>query len=303
MSTYESVTGVVQRVVDEIEARLCEDLTLSYLAQIANFSDFHFHRVFQSIVGLPVMEYVRRRRLYHAACRVVDTSEKLTNIALDCGFGTPETFIRAFRKLYGMTPGEFRKKGCRPHTSGKANVLERRFNPYSGGVRMEFRIVTKPSFDVIGYSIRTRNVDGQNNRDIPAFWQRYLHEKLGQRLYEQAASNVEYGICDDFDMDSGEFSYIIGVEAKEDAELPEGATRWYYPEQTYAVFTTPKASHGQFTESIQNTWAAIFNEWLPQAAYEHGGTPEFEYYDERCWQDRNELLEMDIYIPVKPKKE
>ncbi len=302
MSLNEGVTGVMQRVVNEIEVRYGEELTLSSLAQLANFSDFHFHRVFQSIVGWPVMEYVRSRRLFHAACRVADTNEKLTDIALDCGFGTPETFIRAFRKLYGMTPGEYRKKGHRPLASDKANVLTHRSTPYLGGNHMEFRIMTKPAFDVIGFSIRTRNTDGQNNRDIPAFWQRYLQEKMGQPLYEQTTSTAEYGICDDFDMDSGEFSYIIGVEAKEGAEVPEGATRRHYPEQTYAVFTTPKASHDKFTDSIQSTWVAIFNEWFPQSEYEHAAAAEFEYYDERCWQDRNELLEMDIYIPIQPKK-
>jgi AraC family transcriptional regulator len=298
MPMYESV---IQRVVDEIEAGLGEDLKFSGLAQLSNFSDFHFHRVFQAIVGVPVMEYVRKRRLVHAAHRVAYSKDKLLDIALDCGFGTQETFIRAFRKLYGMTPGEFRKSGFRPPVYAKVNVLQRRFNPYLGGIRMEFRIVTKPGFDVIGYSIRTRNADGQNNRDIPAFWQRYLQEKMGERLHGQAVSNAEYGICDDFDMEAGEFSYIIGVEAREGAEAPEGTVSRHYPEQTYAVFTTPKVRHDQFSESIQNTWMAIFGEWFPHSGYEHSAAAEFEYYDERCWQDRNELLEMDIYIPVKRK--
>ncbi|REK75036.1 GyrI-like domain-containing protein [Paenibacillus paeoniae] len=168
---------------------------------------------------------------------------------------------------------------------------------------MEFRIVTKPGFDVIGYAIRTRIADGQNHRDIPAFWQGYKKEKLDETLYEQAISTAEYGICDNFDMETGEFSYIIGVEAREGAEAPEGTVRCHYPEQTYAVFTIPKSTPQQFSDSIQRTWGFIMEEWLPHAPYVHGGTAEFEYYDERCWPDRNELLEMDIYIPIQPKIE
>jgi len=168
---------------------------------------------------------------------------------------------------------------------------------------MDFRIVTKPGFDVIGYSIRTRMADGQNHRDIPAFWQRYTKEKLGETLYEQAVSMAEYGICDDFDMEAGEFSYIIGVEAMEGAEAPAGTIRRHYPAQTYAVFTTPRSTPEQFSDSIQRTWGYIMSEWLPEAPYTHAAAAEFEYYDERCWQDRNELLEMDIYIPVQPKPE
>ena len=299
MQTYESV---IQRVVDEIELRLGEELKFSDLAKLSGFSDFHFHRVFQAVAGLPVMEYVRKRRLARAASRVSRSRDKLLDIALDCGFGTPETFIRAFRKLYGMTPGDYRKSGISPPAYDKLNVLQQRLNPYLGGIRMEFRLVAKPEFNVIGYSIRTRSADGQNNRDIPAFWQRYLQEKMGQNLYELAASNAEYGICDEFDMDSEEFSYVIGVEAKEGADAPEGTVMRRYPGQTYAVFTTPRVSPDRFTDSIQSTWNAIFSEWFPHSGYEHSGGAEFEYYDERCWQDRNELLEMDIYIPVKKKE-
>lgn len=298
MSSYESV---IQRVVDEIENRLGEDLKFSTVARLSNFSEFHFHRVFQFIVGLPVMDYVRKRRLVLAAQRVAYSKDKLLDIALDCGFGTPESFIRAFRKMYGTTPGEYRKSGIRPPAYPKVNVLQRRYNPYLGGIRMDHRIVTKPGFDVIGYSIRTRNADGQNNRDIPAFWQRYMQEKMGENLHKLAISNAEYGICGDFDLESGEFSYMIGVEVGEGAEAQEGTIKRHYPEQTYAVFTTPKVGSDRFAESIQNTWMAIFSEWFPHSGYEHSGASEFEYYDERCWQDRNELLEMDIYIPVKPK--
>ncbi|WP_186438482.1 GyrI-like domain-containing protein [Cohnella terricola] len=168
---------------------------------------------------------------------------------------------------------------------------------------MDHRIVTKPGFEIIGFSIRTRTADGENNREIPAFWQRYMEEKMGERLSGLAVTNAEYGICDEFDMDSGEFSYIIGVEVKEGAEAPEGTIRRTYPEQTYAVFTTPKVEPDRFTEAIQSTWGAIFGEWLPQSGYEHAAAAEIEYYDERCWRDRNELLEMDIYIPIQRKED
>jgi AraC family transcriptional regulator len=298
VSAYEEA---IQRVVDEIEDRLGEELRFADLARLSNFSEFHFHRVFHALAGLPVMEYVRVRRLVRAAARVAYSQDRLLDIAIDCGFGTPETFIRAFRKLYGMTPGDYRKKGFRPPDYPKVDVRQRKLNPYLGGIRMEYRIVTKPAFDVIGYSLRTRTHEGENHRDIPAFWSRYMEEKMGQNLHGLAVSGAEYGICDDFDMESGEFSYIIGVEAKEGAEAPEGTVKRHYPETTYAVFTTPKVTPDRFSESIQSTWGVIFSEWFPNSDYEHSGGAELEYYDERSCRDRAELFEMDIYIPVKPK--
>ncbi len=243
------------------------------------------------------MGYVRNRRLTRATGQVADSEESLLHIALNHGFSSQETFIRAFRRLYGMTPGQLRRQGIRPIISPKANVMQHHHYVYSGGMTMKHQIVTKPAFDIIGYSIRTTN-DGQNHQDIPAFWQRYIAQQQGKTLQPLAASNAEYGICDEFDMESGEFSYIIGVEAQEGATPPEGAIRRHYPEQTYAVFTTPAVPHEQFTTAIHQTWQTIFSEWFPESGYEHAAAAEFEYYDERCWSDRTNLPVIDIYIPV-----
>lgn len=74
-----------------------------------------------------------------------------------------------------------------------------------------------------------------------------------------------------------------------------------FPEARYAVFTTPKVTQDQFVASIQSTWKAIFEEWFPHSGYEHAGGAEFELYDERCNSSKNELIQMDIYIPIKEK--
>lgn len=165
---------------------------------------------------------------------------------------------------------------------------------------MEFQIINKPSFQIIGYPLRTIVKNGQNLRDIPAFWDQYFAKKLGQQLYAQAAVEAEYGICDEFDPATGEFTYIIGVEPKEDAVLPEGAIHRTYPAQQYAVFTTPKVTREHFSDTIQQTWAYVSQEWLPNSEYVHAYAPEFEYYDYRCYPDL-EQVEMDIYIPITSK--
>ncbi len=298
ISTYEAI---IQDIIDYIEAHLFMELSLSTLAKQAGFSEFHFLRVFQAMTGTTVMDYLRKRRLICAANKVAYSNERLLDIALDCGFSTPETFTRAFRRLYGMTPGEYRKRGIQPPAYPKVSVMQPCYNSYLGGIQMNYEIVTKPAFDIIGYSILTTSQEGENSREIPAFWKRYMEEKLGQTLYDQAASNAEYGICAPCNLETGEFKYIIGVEAHADAVVPEDAERHHITEQTYAVFTTPRVPQDQFTDSIQATWQTIFSEWFPHSGYEHSGAPDFEYYDERCWSDRNELVEMDIYIPVKKK--
>jgi AraC family transcriptional regulator len=293
----------IQRTVEHIENRLAEPMSLPELAGVAGFSDFHFHRVFQTMVGDPVMEYVRKRRLARAAREIADPGKRILDVALDYGFQSHETFTRAFKKMFGMTPAEYRKRGIRTPAYPRADVLSQKFNPYLGGIRMDYRMVTKPGFKLIGYGLETSSQDGRNQQEIPAFWLRYIADKGWERIPNAVHKEhpVELGVCTDFDMESCSFTYVIGMEAEHFEGVPDDLVCREFPEATYAVFTTPKVAQEQFSSSIQATWKSIFEEWFPHSGYEHAGAAEFEWYDERARPDKNELLQMDIYMPVRKK--
>ncbi|NOU74641.1 helix-turn-helix domain-containing protein [Paenibacillus sp. LMG 31458] len=293
----------IQKTLDYIENHLSEPLSVACLAQVACFSDFHFHRVFQTMVGEAVMEYVRKRRLASAAYQIAHTEKKLIDIALDNGFQSHENFTRAFKKVFERTPLAYRKQGILTPVYAKANVLQRKFNPYLGGIRMEYQLKTKPAFKLIGYELKTSCKEGRNHREFPAFWDSYLQEGKGNRIPNRvhADSQVELGICTDFNMETGDLSYIIGMEATDFEDVPADLVSREFPEARYVVFTTPKVTQDQFVASIQSTWKSIFEEWFPHSGYEHAGGAEFELYDERCNPSKNELIQMDIYIPIKEK--
>jgi AraC family transcriptional regulator len=293
----------VQQIIEYIELHLADPLTLHDLAEMAGFSDYHFHRVFQSMVGDPVMEYVRKRRLVRAAHEMADSDKRILDIALDHGFQSHETFTRAFKKMFGFTPGEYRKRGIRTRLYPKANILQRKYNPYLGGIRMDYQIISKPAFKLIGYGIRTSNKDGKNHQDIPAFWARYLKNNDGERIPNEVhrENPVELGICTDFDLEACTFTYLIGKEVEHFENVPQDLVCREFPGANYAVFTTPLVKPEDFSSSIQATWMAIFDEWFPHSGYEHAGAAEFEWYDNRSNPD-NEYIQMDIYVPVKAKE-
>ncbi|MFD0694647.1 effector binding domain-containing protein [Paenibacillus sp. GCM10027628] len=298
----EDYYGQIQRTIEFIENHRADHLSVARLAQVACFSEFHFHRVFQSIVGDSVMDYVRKRRLAEAAYQIAHTDKKLLEIALDNGFQSHENFTRAFKRMFAMSPAEYRKREIHPPQYPKANVLQKRFNPYLGGIQMDYVIVRKPAFTLIGYELKTSSMDGKNLQEIPAFWQEYLQENKGAAIPNRvhADSPVELGICTDFNMETGTFSYLIGMEVTRTDQVPAGLICREFPEETYAVFTSPKVTPDQFSASIQSTWKAIFEEWFPHSGYEHAGSSEFELYDARC-HPGNDLVQMDIYIPIKVK--
>lgn len=285
----------IGRTLDFIEENLQETLTLERLAEIACFSPFHFHRVFQALVGESVMDYVRKRRLTLAAERLFYTDGKVIDIALDSGFQYHESFNRAFKKYYGVTPNQYRAaRTLSGPLLGKAylnKIIVR------GGDIMEPKLITKPAFHIIGYELKTRNIDGQNNKDIPEFWQIYIQKKLYENIPNPLNRKEELGICTDFSPETGEFVYLIGMEVEEGTSAPKGLVYRSFPEMQYAVFTTPKSNEATFSNSIQSTWNYVFTEWFPQSGYEHAGVMELELYDERCLGTENKV--MDIYIPVK----
>jgi AraC family transcriptional regulator len=286
----------IQRTLDYIEENLHERITLEELAELACFSPFHYHRVFHFLVGESVMDYVRKRRLTHAAIRLIDSDEKVIDIALDLGFQYQESFNRAFKKFFGVSPRQYRNTTFIPRSLHQKAYLN--MSSFMGGISMEMKFVTKPTFNLIGYELKTRNIDGENNREIPKFWQHYIQNNLRAKIPNPLNKN-ELGLCTDYNMTTGEFVYIIGMEVAEGTPAPEGLTYRSFPEKEYAVFTTPKATEENFSSTIQSTWVEIYLKWFPDSGYEQEGTLEFELYDERCLGNEKQI---DIYIPVKKQK-
>ncbi|MBN6188281.1 helix-turn-helix domain-containing protein [Aneurinibacillus sp. BA2021] len=100
---------IIKKIILYVEENLHEPLTLENIAAQSNFSKYHFHRIFQSTVGMKVTEYVRLRRLANASSALLYTSERILDIALYYQFESQESFTRAFKKIYKLPPGKYRR--------------------------------------------------------------------------------------------------------------------------------------------------------------------------------------------------
>lgn len=105
--------ATVQNMVDEIDrcirARSSDALSLRRLAERMGYSEFHMSRKFHEISGLQLREYMRMRRLAFALRELRDTNRTILDIALDYGFSSHEAFTRAFREVFGLSPGAYRR--------------------------------------------------------------------------------------------------------------------------------------------------------------------------------------------------
>src|SRR5262249_50256222 len=108
--TFEDYQARMLHVLAHIQKNLDGSLSLEELAAVAHFSSFHFHRIFRGLVGESVKEHVRRLRLERAAHRLRHTGQQITEIALDAGYQTLESFTRAFHRMFSQSPSEFRAR-------------------------------------------------------------------------------------------------------------------------------------------------------------------------------------------------
>ena len=100
----------INRVMDYIDRNLDQSLELNKIAEIANFSPFHFHRIFTFMIGETPIDYIQRLRVEKAAWKLrEDNPQSVTEIAYSCGFGSISLFSRTFKKYFGMTPSQFGK--------------------------------------------------------------------------------------------------------------------------------------------------------------------------------------------------
>ncbi|MFV0598773.1 MAG: helix-turn-helix domain-containing protein, partial [Bacteroidales bacterium] len=101
--------AIIQNSINYIEENLKSDILVEELSEMAGYSTFHFYRIFYAIVGMPIMQYITRRRLLNAIYEI-SIGNKMIDIAICYGFNTHAGFFKAFRREFNCSPSEFLKK-------------------------------------------------------------------------------------------------------------------------------------------------------------------------------------------------
>ncbi|MGF7047760.1 AraC family transcriptional regulator [Paenibacillus sp. DS2015] len=281
----------MKEALDYMESKMEEHINIDDIAKVAYSSPFHFQRMFYMLTGVSVADYIRRRRLTLAAQELAISKVKVLEVALKYGYESPESFAKAFRKAHGIAPSSAREPGIQlkafPRLSFHLTL--------KGDQEMEYRIVEKEDFTVIGKSIQVTTRDGENLREIPLLWQEANKDGTSDRLAEIGLNKDLLGICTGMDHTNETFAYWIAVEGRPGSADLQGLASTVIPAANWAVFT----SIGPMPHAIQTLWERIFQEWFPGTGYEHTGGPELELYppgnpsaeDYRC----------EVWVPIKKK--
>ncbi|MFM9278625.1 AraC family transcriptional regulator [Paenibacillus jiagnxiensis] len=277
--------------LDYIEEHMEEPISASDIAKVASSSTFHFQRMFHMLTGMTVAEYIRKRRLTLAAQELAISSSKVLDTSLKYGYDSPESFAKAFRKLHGISPSEAREPGVNlkafPRISFHLSL--------KGDQDMDYRIVEKAGFTVVGKSIQVSMKDGENFRAIPAFWEQSNSDGTTDELMALREDGVTLGICMAVTDDPDQLTYMIAAESEKDAAASDDFITYEVPASTWAVFPVV----GPMPGAIQDVWQRIFQEWFPATGYEHADAPELEVYPPG--DPTAEDYRTEVWIPIMKK--
>lgn len=275
----------LNKAIDYIEENLTDKIDYDELGKIACCSAYHFQRMFSYMAGMPLSEYVRKRKMSLAAVDLQGKEAKIIDVAEKYGYSSPTAFNRAFQAIHGIAPSAVKAEG----------VSVKSFPPIAfkitikGAEEMNYRIETKESFRIVGVSVPLEKEIEKNFSVIPSKWQEVSTNgtlpKLIQMMDAEPMGVLGISTCNEEEP----WRYYIAVAtAKEKGEFEE----YTVPAATWAIF--PGSGTNQ---SIQELEKRIVTEWLPTSGYEYANAPDIEVYINPDPKD----AKYEVWIPVTKK--
>ncbi len=263
MKAWESI----QNSLEWIEQNLSENIQTEKLADIAHLSPFYYQRLFNSLVGKSVMEYIKLRRLANAADFLSGNDIKIIDTAFKFGFESHETFTRAFKAAYGITPEEYRSSPrplshlLIPDLSLNYYLVDENVPLISDGIVLEVRrTCLKSNRYFTGLKVQNPITDTPGIDFLSELWSHFHNKKaeITNLIYNGNELGVSY---------SGEaegcFTYFAGAEVC-DSKRGNGFTQWIMPVGDYAICQIEAENFYELTTNALNKARDyMFGVWLP----------------------------------------
>ncbi len=295
MELLEKLNAALTYIEDNLE----DGISYERAAQLACSSVYHFQRMFSYVSGIPLSEYIRRRRMTKAALDL-QQGGKVLDIALRYGYESPTAFNRAFQSVHGVTPSAAQKQNtvlkAFPRISFQISI--------KGEVEMEYRIVKKESFRVVGVrealqvaplpqkSDIGKDFDpddvAESFKRVPVFWQESAQNGKIAEICGMI-DNEPLGLLGVSDCSNEGGSNFYYIAAATDKPVPSGMYECIIPAGMWAVF-----SGSGLPSSIADLQKRIYSEWLPSSGYEWANSPDIEVY----LDDNPKHMKYEVWLPV-----
>ena len=272
------------------------------LARAAALSPLHFQRIFRGLVGETPLELHRRLRLERAAAQLAHGDAKVTRIAFDAGYETHESFTRAFRDAFALTPSELRtsaraarERGAR----GPQTILSARCRAhYTGSTDpLVFTLFLESTMNVTIDQLPMLRVAAVSHRgpyhQIAEAFGRLDGLVRPTGLLDKARGMVAIYHDDPETTPPHDLTSNAGVIVPTDATLPVGLTEVTLPAGRYA-----RTTHVGPYDQLGDAWAQLMGQWLPASGHKIGDGHTYEKYLDTPMDTPPDQLRTELYLPL-----
>lgn len=284
------------KVNEYIEANLKSKITQDEIAAVTYFSKFYLQRIFKRLTNKNLMSYVKSRQLAMSAVDLLRTDLRIIDVANEYGFKYYQSYTRAFKNEFKITPEEFRKGKDTIKIVEKINMDH--IKPVGKGIIIKPDYVIKPEFNIIGIKHKIYIQDNLENQTSNKIARDFYYNK-SHKIKNRAHKNTYIGLTKVPEGDSDYTYYIPSFEVLDIDEIPEGMISETISTQKYAVFKYIGMHSVDEVSSItlREIWNYIYSTWMPKIQSENCKRMRFEYICSDKVKDT--YCEVDIYYPIR----
>jgi AraC family transcriptional regulator len=298
----------IDRVIDYLRGNLHRPVKLAELANVACFSEFHFHRIFTAVSGETLNNFTNRLRLEKAARLLRYSEQSLTDIALDCGFSSSATFSRAFRSGYETSPSQFRKNGeikkskirkeLFPKDEYGLHVIGEDMSATEKKAAFPVRLIDIPERQVA--YIRVTNAFEMDR--VLAALKTVIEWAKSQDVFSQG---ILFGMSADDPHVTPKhlYRYEVCLASSLPFKCMEGMSKLgisklKMPAMRYAAIKVSGDIH-----KVATAWDYLYRDWLIHSAYEPEHAPALEIFLDKESAIDWSHFELDLCLPIRKPAE
>lgn len=275
----------ISEALKYIDEHFDEPITLEMLSKKFCISPYYFHRLFSALVGKSLAAYIRDRRVLYACRQLCNTEKSILDIALDCGFDSPQSFSRTFRNIQGVSPSEYRAQGYQPIVVTVDEMIMKFTNRLRGGTFLDPKIIKRGALTIAG-----AHGDGSRTGEV---WQAF-----GKLCDEKPLANALSGSGYEIRVYEGDKCTVyVGNAVSGKDGIDPAYSVFELPASKYASFDVYVCNGYESENSAMDEWLETNSEGYSQRLLNETAYYCVEYYDER-FNDSEANSIVEIWVPI-----